>query len=138
MPAHQIWSCHVTQEANFEKCLCFPNSPFNIRKSYKISGRKALYFRGYQPKSSWGVENNDPPPSPSALGLNRYWYEIKMTIFTLEKYRIRSLSSVLYILLVHHKIRKNKKLFLLHVTVTTIFFCIVGLFTQLSELSGLS
>ena len=33
MLAHQIWSCHVTQEVNFEKCLCFPDSAFHIRKS---------------------------------------------------------------------------------------------------------
>ena len=54
MPALKIWPCHVTQEANFEKILFFPNSPFYIRKSYKISSRKALYFRSYQPKTSWG------------------------------------------------------------------------------------
>ena len=59
MPALQIWPCHVTQEANFEKILFFPNSAFNIRKSYKISSRKALYFRSYQPKTS-----------PVLLGLN--------------------------------------------------------------------
>ena len=54
MPALQIRLCHVTQEANFETILFFPNSAFNIRKSYKISSRKALYFRSYQPKTSWG------------------------------------------------------------------------------------
>ena len=37
MPAPQIWLSHMTQEANFEKNLFFPNSAFNIRKSYKIS-----------------------------------------------------------------------------------------------------
>ena len=45
MPALQIWSCHVTQEANFEKILFFPNSAFNVGESCKISSRKALYFR---------------------------------------------------------------------------------------------
>ena len=30
MPALQIWPCHVTQEANLEKNLLFPNSAFNI------------------------------------------------------------------------------------------------------------
>ena len=64
MPALQIWSCHVTQEANFEKILLFPNSAFNIRKSYKISSRKVLYFKSYQPKTSRGVENT---PLPSAF-----------------------------------------------------------------------
>ena len=45
----------------FRKILFFLNSAFNIRKSYKISGRKALYFKSYQAKTSWkgggGVEN---------------------------------------------------------------------------------
>ena len=30
MPALQIWPSHVTQEANFEKILLFPNFVFNI------------------------------------------------------------------------------------------------------------
>ena len=60
MPALQIWPCHVTQEANFEKVLFFPNSAFNIGKSCKIPSRKALYFRSYQPKTSQGVENTPP------------------------------------------------------------------------------
>ena len=54
MPAHQIWSCHVTQEANFETFLFCPNSSFNIRESNKIASRKAVYFRSYQPKTSQG------------------------------------------------------------------------------------
>ena len=33
MPAHQIWSCHVTQDADFEDALFCPNSIFNISKS---------------------------------------------------------------------------------------------------------
>ena len=33
MPVHQIWSCHVTQEVNFENFLFCSNSTFNIRKS---------------------------------------------------------------------------------------------------------
>ena len=36
----------------FREFLCFPNSTFNIGKSHKISIRKALYFRSYQPKTS--------------------------------------------------------------------------------------
>ena len=46
----------------FEKNLFFPNSAFNIRRSYKISSKKALYFRSYQPKTSrgGGVENTSP------------------------------------------------------------------------------
>ena len=45
IPAHQIWSCQVTQDVNFESLLFCPNSTFNIRKSHKISSGKALYFR---------------------------------------------------------------------------------------------
>ena len=52
MPTLQIWPCHVTQEANFETKLSFPNSAFNIRKRYKICSRKALYIRSYEPKTS--------------------------------------------------------------------------------------
>ena len=37
MSTRQIWPCHVTQGANFEKMLSFANSAFNVRKSYKIS-----------------------------------------------------------------------------------------------------
>ena len=68
MPAPQSWPCHVTQEANFEKNLLFPNSAFNIGKNYKISSRKALYFRSYQPKTSWGGCKTLPFP-PVLLGL---------------------------------------------------------------------
>ena len=62
MSTHQIWSCHVTQEANFEKNLFLPNSAFNIRKSHKTSGRKALNFRSYQPKPHGGVGGGKHPP----------------------------------------------------------------------------
>ena len=61
MPALQIWPCHVTQEANFEKVLFFPNSAANIGKNCKISSRKALYFRSYQPKTSPGGGGKHPP-----------------------------------------------------------------------------
>ena len=58
MPTHQIWSCHVTQEANFKIFLFFPNFTFNIKKSHKISSGKALYFRSCQ---------QNPPPMPLGL-----------------------------------------------------------------------
>ena len=57
MPGHQIWSCHVTQEENFENFLFCPNFTFNIGKSHKISNGKAVYFRNYQPKASRGGED---------------------------------------------------------------------------------
>ena len=58
MPAHQIWSCHVTQDANLEIFLFCSNSTFNIRKGHKISCGKALYVKSYQPKTSRGVVEN--------------------------------------------------------------------------------
>ena len=36
MPSLQLWSYHLTQEANFENFLFCPNSTFNIRKSQKF------------------------------------------------------------------------------------------------------
>ena len=32
MPAYQIWSCHVIQDANFENFLFFPNSTGKVTK----------------------------------------------------------------------------------------------------------
>ena len=64
--AHQIWPCHVTEDANFGNLLFCNNSKFNIRKSQKISSRKGLYFRSYQQETS--LEN-----TPSAW-LNGYTF----------------------------------------------------------------
>ena len=58
----QIWSFHVTQEANFEKFLFCPDFTFNIGKSHKISSEKALYFRSYQPKTFWMGGKHPPVP----------------------------------------------------------------------------
>ena len=65
VPAPQIWPCHVTQKANLEQILFFTNSAFNIRKSYKISSKKALYFRSYLPKNLTGGWKT--PPSASRV-----------------------------------------------------------------------
>ena len=51
MPTHQIWSCHLAQEANFDFFLFFPNSTYNIKKSHKISNGKALYLKSCQQKT---------------------------------------------------------------------------------------
>ena len=69
---HQIWSCHVAQEASFKHFLFCPNSTFNITKSHKISSRKTLYFRSYQPKTSrggggWGSGGKHSPALPLKL-----------------------------------------------------------------------
>ena len=66
MPVHQIWSCHMTQDANFENFLFCHNSTFNTRKNHKISSGKALYFRSYQQKTSPG-DRKHPPPVPLGL-----------------------------------------------------------------------
>ena len=55
--------------SKFRKNLFLPNSAFNIRKSYKICSRKALYFRSYQPKTSRGGGGWKTPPPPVLLGL---------------------------------------------------------------------
>ena len=54
--------------SKFRKKLIFPNSAFNIGRSCKISSRKALYFRSYQPKTSRGVEN-----TPGAFRVKGRW-----------------------------------------------------------------
>ena len=71
MPTLQIWPCHVTQEANFEKILFFPNSAFSIGKSRKIYSRKALYFRSYQPKTSRRGGGKHPPSAFRVKPLTR-------------------------------------------------------------------
>ena len=71
MPAHQIWSCQVAQDANFKNFyfVLILHLILGIPKSHKISSGKALYFRNNHPKTSRGVENNPPPP-PVPLGLS--------------------------------------------------------------------
>ena len=50
--------------SKFRKIVIFLNSAFNIRKRYKISSRKALYFRSYQPRRREGY-------SPNAFSVKR-------------------------------------------------------------------
>ena len=81
MPAHQIWSYHVTQEEHFEKFSFCANSTFNIRKITKISSGKALCFISYQPKTSWGMENTHSLPSAFRVKLIReYSFQMKLII----------------------------------------------------------
>ena len=88
MPALQIWPCHVTQKANFEKILLFPKSAFNSRKSYKISSRKARYFRSYQPETSRGVER-----SPECKGNHSLTSRCRLRKYKIYELRNASLSS---------------------------------------------
>ena len=75
MPALQIWSCHVTQDANFENFLFCPKSTFNIRKSHKISGGKLSTSEGISQKNLTGVENT-PPPVSLGLILTQKWHNV--------------------------------------------------------------
>ena len=52
----------MTKDANFENILFCPNSTFNIRKSHKISGGKALYLETISQKSHG--EWRPPPKYP--------------------------------------------------------------------------
>ena len=64
--------------SKFRKILFFPNSAFNIGKTCKISSRKALYFRSYQPKTSRGGCGKHPL-SPSAFRIKVIsWYEVTL------------------------------------------------------------
>ena len=58
MPAHQTWSCHVTQEANFENFLFCPNSTFNIRKIHKFLVEKLSNSEviRQKPQGGWKTE----------------------------------------------------------------------------------
>ena len=59
MPAHQIWSCHVTQEANLENFLFCPNSTLNIRKVTKFLVEKLSNSEVISQKPH-GFENTPP------------------------------------------------------------------------------
>ena len=84
--------------SNFKKFSFRPSSTFNIRKGHKISGRKALNFKRYQPKTSLegggGVEKR--PPSPTAFRVNsrnkksRIGNDSQLQMFTLYRMGFRS------------------------------------------------
>ena len=63
MPAHQIWSYDVTQEANFENFLFCPDSTFNIGKSKKFPVEKLSTSEVINQKPHGGGMENTPPPS---------------------------------------------------------------------------
>ena len=66
MPALQIWPCQVTQGANFEKKIFFPNSAFNIRKSYKFLVEKLSTSKVISQKSR-GSGKHLPPELEAQL-----------------------------------------------------------------------
>ena len=82
MPACQIWSCHITQNANFENVLFCPNSTFNIGKVTKFLVESSLVqkllgknFMGWGggggntliPSASRVKSRDDLPPSKPFL-----------------------------------------------------------------------
>ena len=60
MPAPQIWSCHMTQEANFTKFYFFLILRLIVGKVTKFLVEKLSTSEGYQPKTSRGWKT---PPS---------------------------------------------------------------------------
>ena len=66
MPAHQIWSCHVTQDANFEHILFFSNSTLNIRKSKKFLVEKLSTSEVISQKPHGSFH----PPPPKGFRVN--------------------------------------------------------------------
>ena len=67
MPAHQIWSCHVTQDANFEIFLFCSHSTFNIRKSQKFPVEKlprseVIIKKPHTSREGWKTPPYPPPP----------------------------------------------------------------------------
>ena len=67
-PALQIWPCQVTQEANFQKIIFFPNSAFNIGKSCKILVEKLSTSEviSHKPHGGWKT-----PLPPSAFRVKK-------------------------------------------------------------------
>ena len=53
----------MTQEANFETFLCFPNSAFNIRKVTKFLAEKLSISEVISQKPEWGCGKHPPPPT---------------------------------------------------------------------------
>ena len=62
MPALQIWPCHVTQEANFEKFYFFLILHLILGKAAKFLVEKLSTSEVISQKPQWGVENTPPPP----------------------------------------------------------------------------
>ena len=101
MPAHQIWSCYLTQEANFKKFSLRPSSAFNIRKSHKISGRKAPATSNViSQKPRWGGGGVKTPPPQLLSGLifgmrNHYiGNDSQLQMFTLYQMGFRSTLEI--------------------------------------------
>ena len=64
MPIHQIWSCYMTNVANFENILIWPNSAFKFRKVTKLLMDK---FSTSEISSQKPHEGGGTLPSPPVL-----------------------------------------------------------------------
>ena len=78
--------------SKFRKFSCFPNSAFNIRKSYKISSGKALYFRSYQPK--YHSSENE-----IHVVLSTFWFYV---------YRVVKINRTQQGMLIHNNHQQNE------------------------------
>ena len=95
LPASQIWSCHVTQKADFGKILVFLNSSFNIRKATKA-------------KTYWGGGKHPPVP----LGLKCLFCKIKpsYTSYFGPTLYTEGVTHYLKVLEIPFKVSGNKRL----------------------------
>ena len=62
MPAHQIWSCHVTQDANFEIFYYLLILHLILRKVTKFLVEKLSTSEVISKKPHGGTVENTPPP----------------------------------------------------------------------------
>ena len=58
----------------------------NKRENHKISNGKVLYFRGYQPKTSWGT----PPPPSVSLGLIGFLFSHRSSRLTIFETQLKT------------------------------------------------
>ena len=63
----QLWSCYVTQKANFKTFLFCPNSTFNIRKVTKFLVENLSTSKVISQKPRGGWKTPPPPQVPSGL-----------------------------------------------------------------------
>ena len=101
MSAHQIWSWHMPQEANFENFHFFLILHL-ILGSHKYSSGKALYFKSYQPKTSrgggGGGRAREHPPLLLGLivriGNNCIGNDSQLRMFTVYRMGFQSSSEI--------------------------------------------
>ena len=72
MPSLQIWSCHVTQEANFEIILFFLILHLILGKVTKFLMEKLSTSEVISQKTSRRRGGGNTPPPPSAFRVNMF------------------------------------------------------------------